>query len=147
MTDACRLPLSHPGRGGPRRCNAVPGEIPLLPLFQLLVTASAARSDTSRRSHDTSAKLSNWSFMYAACLYVQRVTVLADIAGHGYGVDGPLCSFVVCGVVAMVVRDVPRLLGGRYAVGRELGSGGTAVVLEAVDLLLDRRVAVKIPLP
>ncbi len=47
----------------------------------------------------------------------------------------------------MVEPDVPRLLGGRYELGRRLGSGGTAVVWEAVDRMLDRRVAVKVPFP
>jgi hypothetical protein len=47
----------------------------------------------------------------------------------------------------MVAQDVPRLLGGRYEVGREVGSGGCAVVLEAVDRLLGRRVAVKVAFP
>jgi len=47
----------------------------------------------------------------------------------------------------MVAHDVPGLLGDRYEVGRKLGSGATAVVLVAVDRLLGRRVAVKVPFP
>jgi hypothetical protein len=47
----------------------------------------------------------------------------------------------------MVEPDVGRLLGGRYEIGRQLGSGGTAVVWDAVDRMLDRRVAVKVPFP
>jgi len=47
----------------------------------------------------------------------------------------------------MVAQWVPPLLGGRYEVGRELGSGGTAVVLAAVDRLLGRQVAVKVLFP
>jgi len=45
------------------------------------------------------------------------------------------------------VQALPRLLGGRYELGRELGSGGMAVVVEAVDRMLTRRVAVKVLLP
>src|SRR3990170_3987200 len=37
-----------------------------------------------------------------------------------------------------------RLLAHRYVLGRELGRGGMAVVHEAVDRRLDRRVAVKL---
>lgn len=40
-----------------------------------------------------------------------------------------------------------RQLGGRYELGRQIGDGGMAVVYEAVDRLLDRRVAVKILRP
>jgi serine/threonine-protein kinase len=47
----------------------------------------------------------------------------------------------------MVAQWVPPLLGGRYEIGRELGSGGTAVVLAAVDRLLGRQVAVKVLFP
>ncbi len=47
----------------------------------------------------------------------------------------------------MVVQWVPEVLGGRYEVHRELGSGGTAVVLEATDRVLGRRVAVKVLFP
>jgi serine/threonine protein kinase len=45
------------------------------------------------------------------------------------------------------VQALPRLLGGRYELGRELGSGGMAVVVEAVDRMLTRRVAVKVLFP
>jgi serine/threonine protein kinase len=48
-------------------------------------------------------------------------------------------------VAVMAVRDVPGLLAGRYQLGREVGSGATGVVFEAVDRLLGRRVAVKVP--
>ena len=37
-----------------------------------------------------------------------------------------------------------RVLGGRYQVGAPLGAGATAVVHEAVDLQLERAVAVKV---
>ncbi|HEX6987871.1 MAG TPA: Stk1 family PASTA domain-containing Ser/Thr kinase, partial [Bacillota bacterium] len=40
-----------------------------------------------------------------------------------------------------------RRLGGRYALGRQIGAGGMAVVYEAVDGILDRRVAVKVLRP
>ena len=45
------------------------------------------------------------------------------------------------------MRALPEVLGGRYEVGRELGSGGMAVVVEATDRLLGRRVAVKLLFP
>jgi eukaryotic-like serine/threonine-protein kinase len=45
------------------------------------------------------------------------------------------------------VHTVPRLLGGRYEVGDELGSGGMAAVVEAVDRMLGRRVAIKVLYP
>src|SRR5690606_41473589 len=44
-------------------------------------------------------------------------------------------------------RVTGRQLGGRYELGRQIGDGGMAVVYEAVDRLLDRRVAVKILRP
>jgi hypothetical protein len=47
----------------------------------------------------------------------------------------------------MIAQWVPQLLGGRYEVRRELGSGGMAVVLEAMDRMLGRRVAVKVLYP
>ena len=39
---------------------------------------------------------------------------------------------------------MPRLLSNRYELGAVIGSGGSARVYEAQDLLLDRRVAVKL---
>src|SRR3954451_21250526 len=39
---------------------------------------------------------------------------------------------------------VDRVLGGRYRLIREIARGGMAAVWEADDLLLDRRVAVKL---
>jgi tRNA A-37 threonylcarbamoyl transferase component Bud32 len=41
-------------------------------------------------------------------------------------------------------RPPPALLGGRYEVGRLIGSGGTARVYRAYDLRLEREVAVKV---
>ncbi|HZD01617.1 MAG TPA: serine/threonine protein kinase, partial [Actinomycetes bacterium] len=38
----------------------------------------------------------------------------------------------------------PRILGGRYEVGRLLGAGGMAEVYEGHDRLLARRVAIKV---
>lgn len=40
-----------------------------------------------------------------------------------------------------------RQLGGRYELGRQIGDGGMAVVYEAMDRILDRRVAVKVLRP
>jgi eukaryotic-like serine/threonine-protein kinase len=51
------------------------------------------------------------------------------------------------GVAAMVVQGIPRLLGGRYELGEKVGSGAMAVVLDAVDRTLSRRVAVKVLFP
>ena len=39
---------------------------------------------------------------------------------------------------------VDRVLGGRYRLIREIARGGMAAVWEADDMLLDRRVAVKL---
>lgn len=41
------------------------------------------------------------------------------------------------------VRKVPKILDGKFEVGREIGSGGMGVVYEGRDLSLDRAVAVK----
>ena len=40
--------------------------------------------------------------------------------------------------------DLPRTVGGRYRLERLIGRGGMGVVYEALDLTLDRRVAVKL---
>jgi hypothetical protein len=48
---------------------------------------------------------------------------------------------------AKVVEWIPTVLGGRYDVRREVGRGGMAVVLEAMDRMLGRLVAVKVLLP
>jgi serine/threonine protein kinase len=46
-----------------------------------------------------------------------------------------------------MTNTTPHVLLGRYEVGRLLGTGGMAEVFEGRDRLLDRRVAVKVPLP
>src|SRR5665811_2423097 len=42
---------------------------------------------------------------------------------------------------------IPAIVGGRYRVERELGSGAAAVTVSAIDQTLGRRVAVKILKP
>ncbi|MEI6738704.1 MAG: protein kinase [Gemmatimonadaceae bacterium] len=49
--------------------------------------------------------------------------------------------------IADIRQRVQRTLGERYAVGRELGRGGMAVVLHAYDLKHRRDVAIKVMLP
>lgn len=44
-------------------------------------------------------------------------------------------------------RDGPRQLGDRYTVQSEIGAGGCAIVLLAVDQQLGRQVAIKVPRP
>jgi eukaryotic-like serine/threonine-protein kinase len=45
------------------------------------------------------------------------------------------------------VPAVPDVLGGRYEVERELGTGGMAIVVEGRDRVLGRRVAIKVLFP
>jgi hypothetical protein len=45
------------------------------------------------------------------------------------------------------MMDIGSVLGGRYKLNARVGEGGMATVYDAEDLLLGRRVAVKIPLP
>jgi hypothetical protein len=58
-------------------------------------------------------------------------------------VSGPAASRCPCGTVT-VAADLPQYLNGKFRVQRVVGRGGTGVVYLAVDLALDRPVALKV---
>ncbi len=64
--------------------------------------------------------------------------------------DEPTCAHYALGEFSVMPRPAlgdeppPATLGGRYEIGRLIGSGGTARVYRGYDLHLDRPVAVKI---
>lgn len=64
--------------------------------------------------------------------------------------DEPTCAHYALGEFSVMPRPAlgdelpPTTLGGRYEIGRLIGSGGTARVYRGYDLHLDRPVAVKI---
>ncbi|GMV17780.1 MAG: hypothetical protein AMXMBFR56_60040 [Polyangiaceae bacterium] len=49
-----------------------------------------------------------------------------------------------CWAVTAPLPSEPRVLAGKYALGRVLGAGGAGIVFEAENLLVGRRVAVKV---
>ncbi len=73
-----------------------------------------------------------------------RIQLVLECSACGACYTGPATHCAADGVALSMSVPVERVVNGKYRLDRRIGAGGMATVYQAQDLMLDRKVAVKV---